>query len=304
MAPVRRRVRAPGLPRPRAQRRRRGAREHHLLRQSRRHPRHRRVADVQGLAPPRLADPRAVLLQVARALMARRTADLREPPRGERGPVRALSAQERACREDPVQRDGQRAPPGPAHAPAPELHRRPERRPGQGLVPDRARSVPGAEGDQAGQARRDHGDGDLEALRLRAVERTADLHEGADQPADRGVPQDRRPAARAGQQVRQCVHRCGRRLGPDRNDHQLRQLLRHRPLLGLRDLLESRVLRPLTHRRPLPQRRRADRATACGLSCRPAPAARPRSIRRRRTATACACPASASTPSGGSWPRG
>ena len=57
--PFRRARRAGRLPRPRAQRRRRDRREHALLRQPARHPRHARLADAQGLAAPRLADPRA-----------------------------------------------------------------------------------------------------------------------------------------------------------------------------------------------------------------------------------------------------
>ena len=48
----------------------------------------RRLADAQGLAAPRLADPRAELLQVARARLARRPAGVREPARRQRGPVR------------------------------------------------------------------------------------------------------------------------------------------------------------------------------------------------------------------------
>ena len=128
--------RAAGLPRPRPERHRRGRREHALLRQPGRHPRHARLADPQGLAPPRLAHARADLLQVGRALLARRAADVREPARRQRGALHGLSAQ-----EELLQRDGRRAPAGQAPARAAGLHRRPERRPRQGLVPDRHDAV-------------------------------------------------------------------------------------------------------------------------------------------------------------------
>ena len=132
LAPLRRRLRDGRLPRPRAARRRRGRREHDLLRQPGRLPRHHRLADLQGLAQPRLADPRAELLQVARALLARRPAGVREPAGRQRRAVRGLSVQ-----EELLQRDGRRAAPEQAHPRAAGLHRRPERRAGQGLVPDR-----------------------------------------------------------------------------------------------------------------------------------------------------------------------
>ena len=56
-------------------------------------PRPGRLADVQGLAGAAVADPRGHLLEVARALLARRAADLRQPARRERPAVQALPAQ-------------------------------------------------------------------------------------------------------------------------------------------------------------------------------------------------------------------
>ena len=66
-----------------------------------------------------------------------RAADVREPAGGQRGPLHGLSAQ-----EELLQRDGRRAAAGQGPARAAGLHRRPERRPRQGLVPDRRRRRP------------------------------------------------------------------------------------------------------------------------------------------------------------------
>ena len=63
-------------------------------------PRPGRLADLQGLAGTRLADPRAELLQVGRARLARRAAHLREPVRREQGALRGLSAQAERLRRD------------------------------------------------------------------------------------------------------------------------------------------------------------------------------------------------------------
>ena len=131
--PLRRDGGAGGLPRPLPQRRRCSAGER-ALQGARAHARPGGLADLQGLAPPQVTDPRGLLLQVAGARLARRAAQLREPVRGERAAVRALPAQAQQ-----LQRDGCGAPAGARHPGARGLHRRPERRPGQGLVPDRDR---------------------------------------------------------------------------------------------------------------------------------------------------------------------
>ena len=56
------------------------------------HPRPGRLADVQGLAGAGLADPRGHLLPLARALLARRAAALRQPARREQPALPALPA--------------------------------------------------------------------------------------------------------------------------------------------------------------------------------------------------------------------
>ena len=123
VAQVRRRVRARGLRRPLGRRRlQRGARER-PVRQPGALPRLRRLADVHRLARPAVADARELVLQVGRAGVARRPADLREPAGREQGALRPLSAQ-----AERLQRDGQRAPSGPRPERAAGLRRRPVRR--------------------------------------------------------------------------------------------------------------------------------------------------------------------------------
>ena len=97
------------------------------------------------------------------------------------------------------------APAGQGHAPARALRRRAVRRPRQGLVPHRHRPLPGAPGDQPGQARRGHGHRDQRAVRLHDEGRRPRpvLHEGVHRPAAHAGPQDGRLADGAGQQVRQ-----------------------------------------------------------------------------------------------------
>ena len=101
-------------------------------------PRPGRLADVQGLAGAGVADPRGHLLPVARALLARRPAGLREPARREQPALPALPDQAQLLR-----RHGLRPPAGEGHVRAAGLHRRPVGRPRQGLLPDRAQPVGG-----------------------------------------------------------------------------------------------------------------------------------------------------------------
>ena len=82
---ARRHRRAQGLSRPRAQRRGSGPGELPQQGIAGRHARYRRLADVQGLASSALAHPRADLLQVDRAGLARRSAHDGQPARGQRG---------------------------------------------------------------------------------------------------------------------------------------------------------------------------------------------------------------------------
>ena len=106
--------------------------------------------------------------------------------------MRGLSAQ-----AQPVQRDGQRC--GSqiaAHPRAPELHRRAERRAGQGLVPDR-RPTRSRRGEviNDGKLAVVLGHRGLEAVRLRRLQRPPDVRPGADRPpARRGLRARRAPA--------------------------------------------------------------------------------------------------------------
>ena len=169
VARVRRGEGAGRLPRPLpGERRRGGARERAVRRGPGAPARPRRLADVQRLAPPQVAHPRADLLPLARASLARRAARLREPAGGERGALRGLPLQ-----AEQLQRDGQRAPPGAPHPRARGLHRRAGGRARQGLLPDRDRPVPGARGDQRRQARGGARDRELQALQLRRLQRPA-----------------------------------------------------------------------------------------------------------------------------------
>ena len=162
-----------------------------------------RLADVQGLAALRVADARAELLPLARARLDGRPAGVREPLRGEPGALRDLPAQ-----AELVRRDDLGAAPEPRHPRDAGLHRRPGRRPGQGLLPDRHRPVRGPAGDQPGQARGGARDRGVRAVRLPAVQRPAALRPCPDRPrAGRGVRLRGAPDG-ADQQVRQ---RPGRR---------------------------------------------------------------------------------------------
>ena len=90
---------------------------------TRRAPRPHRLAHLQGLAGGQVADPRAELLQVARALVAGGPAGVREPAGREQGAVRGLPVQAELLRRDEL-----RPPPGAADARDGELHRRAGRR--------------------------------------------------------------------------------------------------------------------------------------------------------------------------------
>ena len=176
LAPLRRRLRARRLSRPPGRRLRGAVLENASTARRRPLPRPDRLARVHRLAGTALADPRAVLLQVARALMAQ--SGLRVFVNlmvQNRVALRDLSAQ---AQEPGVQRLRQRSSIELKRGlRAPGLHRRPGGRPRQGLVPDRQEPVRGAQGDQRRQARRDPRDGGLRALRLPHVEGRADLRQ-------------------------------------------------------------------------------------------------------------------------------
>ena len=136
---LRRALRARRLSRPPGRERLRRRPRERPLRQPGALPRPGRLADLQGLAEPRLAHPRADLLQVDRARVHGRAARDGEPVRREQAAVRAVSVQ-----AEQLRRDGLGAPPEQGHRGAPGLHRRPERRSRPRLVPHRDRPVPGA----------------------------------------------------------------------------------------------------------------------------------------------------------------
>ena len=159
VAQVRRAVRPARLPGPRAHRGLRRDPRDVLLRRAQ--PRPGRLADVQGLAGPELADPRGHLLAVARALLARRAAAVRQPAGREQQALRDLPAEAQL-----VRRHGLHPAAGPRHVPDPGLHRRPVRRSRQGLLPDRQDAVAGPQGDQRRQDGRGHGHRDQRAVRL------------------------------------------------------------------------------------------------------------------------------------------
>ena len=169
VGPVRRAVRAGRLPRPPA-----GptatapSLENASLRQPAA-PRPGRLADVQGLAGTRLADPRGHLLQVDRALLARRAAGLREPAGREQPALRALPAQAELLR-----RHGLDPPAGQGHATrCRTTSTRSTAAPARaGTASSRTRSRPGRV-INAGQARRGHGHRDACRSAARRVSTTS-----------------------------------------------------------------------------------------------------------------------------------
>ena len=222
-------------------------------------PRPGGLADLQGLAEPRLADPRADLLQVDRARVHGRAARDGEPVRREQAAVRAVSLQAERLR-----RDGLGAPPEQGHRGAPGLHRRPERRPRPRLVPHRDQPVPGAAGDRAGQARGDQGHRGVGAVRLPRLQRRAAVRPGPDRPRDRRRPRHGRAPDGADQQVRQRARRRGRRQRLDRRGRERRQPARHRQVLADAALhgparrarqAAARRVRPRRERHPQPRDR-------------------------------------------------
>ena len=114
-----------------------------LARHAGRHARPGRLADVQGLAGTRLADPRGHVLEVARALVARRPAHPGQPAGREQQALRALPDQAQLLQRHEVD-----PPAGRRHAQARALHRRAVRRARPRLVPHRHRPVRGPEGHQ------------------------------------------------------------------------------------------------------------------------------------------------------------
>ncbi len=208
--------------------------------------------------------------------MAWRNARVREPLRREPDPLRGLSAQ-----AERLQRDEERPQAGAGHPRHAGLHRCPVRRSRQGVLPDRHQPVRGAQGDQPGQARRGPGDGGLRAVRLRAQQRLPHLRCGADRLLARQARRARGSPARDHEQVRQRADGRRRRRRQHRNDHQRRQLPRHRQVLRHGTVPEPRVPRSLAARRQLSAQRRHDhrqrprRPVAGRDAARSIPTARP-----------------------------
>ena len=94
------------------------------------------LADLRRVARLQVAHPRADVLALARARLARGPARVREPLRREPDPLPGLPVQ-----AEQLQRDGQRPAAGAANPRAPGLHRRPVRRSRQGLLPHRQQPV-------------------------------------------------------------------------------------------------------------------------------------------------------------------
>ena len=185
--------------------------------------------------------------------------------------------------EEQLQRDGRRAAADQAHPRAAGLHRRAERRAGQGLVPDRHEPVRGAPGHQRGQARGGPRHRGLQALRLRRLQRAGRVHGASRSTAGstRSTPGRARHGAR--QQVRQRARGRRRRQRHDRRRRQRRQQARDRQLLADAALRRPQP-RPDREQPTVPARpRRARRATSSTASA--AGRAPRRSTPRPRTAT-------------------
>ena len=145
---------------------------------ARRHAQPRGLAELRRLATRRVPEPRGHLLEMDRARLAVGAAHHGQRPGGEPRALRPLPAE-----EEQLQRDGQRVQAGRRHARAAGLHRRPVRRPRQGLPAHRQDAGRGAQGHQRGQA----GDGarhrGLRGPQLRPVQRHAEVHRRPDRRA-------------------------------------------------------------------------------------------------------------------------
>ena len=171
LEPVRSDGGAARLRRPLPQRRGRGRRELLGHRQPDGHAQPGGMAELRGLAARRVAHPRGHLLEVGRARVAVGSAPHGQRPRREPGALRALPAQ-----AEQLQRDGERVQAGRRHVCPAGLHRRPVRRPRQGLPADRQEPRGGAQGDQRRQAGHGARRRGLRGSRLRAVLRHRALH--------------------------------------------------------------------------------------------------------------------------------
>ena len=186
-----------------------------------------RLAHLRRLARLRLAHPRADLLALARARLARRRAADGQQPGRERRALPRLPLQAELLR-----RVRRRAAPGAAHVRAPGLHRRPVRRSRRGLLPDRHQPLPGAPRDQRRQARDRPRDRGIRAVRLHRVPGRAAVHDRGREGRDRGVQGARRQLALPDPQVRQRLRRHPLRRRRGRRRDQRGPVRPQRPLLG------------------------------------------------------------------------
>ena len=187
----------------------------------------------------------------------------------------------------PLQRHGRGEDPEQGPVRAAGLHRRPVRRAGQGLVPDRHRPVPGPQGDQRGQARGDRGHRGLAHLRLRRGQqrpavRRAQIDAGLKEVHDLGV--------RTFFPIHEFDNAFGgtKMIAGERDGRQRRQPRRDRELLDVapcpaKDQDATQINVPATGRWPrcsTARSPRCSRQTAAGLRRRPA-VQRPRHDRPR-----------------------
>ncbi len=275
LEPLRRHGRAQGLPRPLPRRVRGGGRELPQHRQPERHSQRGGLAQLRRLAARRVADSRGHLLEVDRARLARRAAADGQRPGREPRPLRHLSAEAHQ-----LQRDDQRLQPDRSDAQAAELHRRPVRRPREGLLPAGPQPAGGAPSHQRRQARRRDRNRGVRGARLRAVQRHAELQRGPDRPGARQALRRRRPVALPRAQVRQRAGRHAVRQRGRGRAGQHGEQVRDRPVLDRQPLRRPRsrqLAQPdrqpggPVHDHALRARGRAAvRGPAPGLSPRPA----------------------------------
>ena len=273
-------------------------------------PRPGRLADVQGLAGAGVAHPRGHLLQVARALLARRAADLREPAGREQPAVPALPAEARPSKNscddmDSIRLQAQRtctscrttstrSAAGPARAGT-----------GSSRAPGEAR-----QGHQRREARRGHGHRDQRAVRLHLRRSRRRRPDRATSPSiDRQLDE----VHALGVRQMELVNKFDNALSGVAGDS---GRARRRPSTAPTSSRPARTGTCGTASRPTPDAHDqnqfaapGDRRRAAGRPVRrdrPALRAAPsrcRSTRRPTTATAAGSPTSASTSSSG-WPSG
>ncbi len=187
--------------------------------------------------------------------------------------------------EEQLQRHGERLQAGRGHARAAGLHRRPVRRPGQGLLPARQELGRGAQGHQRGQARRGARDRGVRGAQLRAAATgrpTATRRQ--DRRRARQALRHRRALDVPRPQVRQRARRHEVRQRRHGRARQHRQQVRDRASSGPPTTATTRTT---TTRRPRSGTSRPSSSTRCSARCSRSRCSRAscRCIRPARTAT-------------------